>query len=82
MEVGLTLFIIFFVFLLMGIPLAICLGLSVIATFWYHDTLPLMAVAQRMYNGLDHFPLMAIPFFVLASGIMTYGGVSKRLINV
>ena len=81
MEVGLTLFFIFFIFLLMGIPLAICLGLSVIATFWYFDTLPLMAVAQRMYNGLDHFPLMAIPFFVLASGIMTYGGVSKRLIN-
>jgi len=81
MEVGLTLFIVFFVFLLMGIPLAICLGLSVIATFWYHDTLPLMAVAQRMYNGLDHFPLMAIPFFVLASGIMTSGGVSRRLIN-
>ncbi len=80
MEVGLTLFILFFVLLLMGIPLAICLGLSVIATFWYHDTLPLMAVAQRMYNGLDHFPLMAIPFFVLASGIMTSGGVSKRLI--
>ncbi|WP_457553951.1 TRAP transporter large permease [Desulfobacula sp.] len=82
MEVGLTLFIIFFVFLLMGIPLAICLGLSVIATFWCFETLPLMAVAQRMYNGLDHFPLMAIPFFILASGIMTYGGVSRRLINV
>lgn len=82
MEIGITLFIIFFVFLLMGIPLAICLGLSVIATFWYFETLPLMAVAQRMYNGLDHFPLMAIPFFILASGIMTYGGVSKRLINV
>ncbi len=82
MEVGLTLFVVFFVFLLMGIPLAICLGLSVIATFWYHDTLPLMAIAQRMYNGLDQFPLMAIPFFVLASGIMTYGGVSRRLITV
>lgn len=82
MEVGITLFIVFFIFLLMGIPLAICLGLSVLATFWYFDTLPLMAAAQRMYNGLDHFPLMAIPFFILASGIMTHGGVSKRLINV
>jgi C4-dicarboxylate transporter, DctM subunit len=81
MEIGLTLFIIFFLFLLMGIPLAICLGLSVIVTFWYHETLPLMAVAQRMYNGLDQFPLMAIPFFVLASGIMSSGGVSKRLIR-
>jgi C4-dicarboxylate transporter DctM subunit len=52
------------------------------ATFWYHETLPLMAVAQKLYNGLDHFALMAIPFFILASNIMTTGGVSKRLIDV
>lgn len=82
MGIGLTLFVIFFALLLLGTPLAICLGLSVIATFWIHDALPLMAVAQKMYNGLDHFPLMAIPFFILASSIMTQGGVSKRLIEV
>jgi len=73
-SLGLTLFVVFFVFLLMGMPLAICLGLSVIATFWYHETMPIMAVAQKLYNGLDHFPLMAIPFFVLASNIMSTGG--------
>jgi len=80
-SLGLTLFVVFFVFLLMGMPLAICLGLSVIATFWYHETMPIMAVAQKLYNGLDHFPLMAIPFFVLASNIMSTGGVSRRLID-
>jgi C4-dicarboxylate transporter, DctM subunit len=80
-SLGITLFVVFFVYLLIGMPLAICLGLSVIATFWYHDTLPLMAVAQKLYNGLDHFALMAIPFFILASNIMTTGGVSKRLID-
>ncbi|MGD8924258.1 MAG: TRAP transporter large permease subunit, partial [Syntrophobacterales bacterium] len=81
-SIGVTLFVVFFLFLLMGTPLAVCLGLSVIATFWYHESLPLMAVAQKLYNGLDHFPLMAIPFFVLASNIMATGGVSKRLIDV
>ena len=81
-SVGVTLFVVFFLFLLMGTPLAICLGLSVIATFWYHESLPLMAVAQKLYNGLDHFPLMAIPFFVLASNVMATGGVSRRLIDV
>lgn len=81
-SVGLTLFFVFFVFLLLGMPLAVCLGLSVIATFWWHESLPLMAVAQKLYNGIDHFPLMAIPFFVLASNIMSTGGVSKRLIEV
>jgi len=39
-------------------------------------------VAQKLYNGLDHFALMAIPFFILASNIMSSGGVSKRLIDV
>jgi C4-dicarboxylate transporter DctM subunit len=81
-SVGITLFVVFFVYLVLGMPLAICLGLSVITTFWYHETLPLMAVAQKLYNGLDHFALMAIPFFILASNIMSKGGVSKRLIDV
>ena len=80
-SVGITLFILFFIYMLLGMPLAICLGLSVMTTFWYHETLPLMAVAQKLYNGLDHFTLMAIPFFILASNIMTTGGVSKRLID-
>ena len=77
-----TLFLVFFALLLVGTPLAVCLGLSVMATFWWHESLPLMAAAQKLYNGLDHFPLMAIPFFVLASNIMTTGGVSKRLIDL
>lgn len=81
-SLGVTLFVVFFALLLMGMPLAVCLGLSVIATFWYHESIPLMAVAQKLYNGLDHFPLMAIPFFVLASNLMATGGVSRRLIDV
>ena len=81
-SIGITLFVVFFVYLVLGMPLAICLGLSVITTFWYHETLPLAAVAQKLYNGLDHFALMAIPFFILASNIMSSGGVSKRLIDV
>ncbi len=81
-SVALTLFVVFFALMLLGVPLAICLGLSVIVSFWWHESLPLMAVAQKLYNGLDHFPLMAIPFFVLASNIMATGGVSKRLIDV
>ncbi|MFH2034566.1 MAG: TRAP transporter large permease [Candidatus Margulisiibacteriota bacterium] len=80
-SLGITLFVVFFVYLVLGMPLAICLGLSVVTTFWYHETLPLMAVAQKLFNGLDHFTLMAIPFFILASNIMTVGGVSKRLID-
>jgi C4-dicarboxylate transporter DctM subunit len=81
-SLGITLFVVFFVYLVLGMPLAICLGLSVITTFWYHEALPLAAVAQKLYNGLDHFALMAIPFFILASNIMSKGGVSKRLIDV
>ena len=80
-SIGITLFVVFFLFLLLGTPLAVCLGMSVVVTFWYHETLPLMAVAQKLYNGIDHFTLMAIPFFILASNIMSTGGVSRRLID-
>ena len=80
-SIGITLFVVFFFFLLLGTPLAICLGMSVVVTFWHYETLPLMAVAQKLYNGIDHFTLMAIPFFILASNIMSTGGVSRRLID-
>lgn len=80
-SLGIMLFVVFFALLLLGVPLAVCLGLSVIITFWWTEAFPIMAVPQKLFNGLEHFPLMAIPFFVLASNIMSSGGVSQRLIK-
>lgn len=73
------LFISFAVLLFMSVPIAIALGVA--TTLAAISTgLPLALIVQRMIASNDSFPLMAIPFFMLAGNIMTYGGVSKRLV--
>ena len=70
-----------FVFLAVGMPIAWCmLGASVL-TILVDGSLPFTMVAQRLFNGCNVFPLLAIPAFVLAGDLMTQGGVSKRLVN-
>lgn len=71
----------FFLLLFLGVPIAFALGLSSLLGISLHDSLPLMSVAQRMFIALNSFPLMAIPFFILAGAIMQAGGMSKRLVN-
>ncbi len=78
----LTLFALLFLFLYLGVPIAISLGLSVLVAYALFVPLPLLSVAQKFYTSLDSFPLMAIPFFVLASNLMATGGVARRLISV
>ena len=74
------LFLSFFVFLILGIPIGICLGLSSICAILYSGT-SLTIVATNMYSGISKFLLLAIPFFVLSGNIMAKAGISKRLIN-
>ena len=62
-----VLFISFFIFLILGVPIAICLGLSSVCAILYSGT-SLTIVATNMYAGISKFLLLAIPFFVL-SGI-------------
>ena len=75
-----VLFISFFVFLIMGVPIAICLGLSSVCAILYSGT-SLTIVATNMYAGISKFLLLAIPFFVLSGNIMAKAGISKRLIR-
>jgi tripartite ATP-independent transporter DctM subunit len=62
-----------------GVPVAYALGLSALVGAWYVD-IPLEAVMIRISDGTDDFALLAIPFFVLAGGIMAEGGMAARLI--
>ena len=64
-----------------GVPIAYALGLSAIAAAWWVD-LPLAAVALKISDGTDNFALLAIPFFILAGGIMAEGGMAERLVNL
>jgi tripartite ATP-independent transporter DctM subunit len=71
----------FTVLCLMGMPVAYALGLAAIMAALYID-LPLEAIALKTSDGMDDFPLLAIPFFILAGGIMAEGGMAERIINL
>jgi len=77
MVIGILVFI---VCLLMGIPIAFCLGISSI-TILYTNNVSFMLIAQRMFTGIDVFPFMAIPFFVLAGELMNKSGITTRLVK-
>jgi C4-dicarboxylate transporter DctM subunit len=70
-----------FVFLLTGFPIALSLGIATVLFLYYGTTIPLTEVPRKMFTNLDSFPLMAVPFFILASNIFSVGGVANRLIN-
>jgi C4-dicarboxylate transporter DctM subunit len=75
-----TIFIAFFSLIIIGVPIAIALGLSSMITMMIHSHVPVMVLVQKAYSGLDSFTLMAIPFFILAGNVMSQGGVSTRLV--
>lgn len=68
--------------LLIGVPVAIALGLSALLAVWFGSDFDLIVVAQQIFVSLDSFPLMAVPFFILAGTLMEYSGISERLINL
>ena len=78
--ISVILFLSFFIFLLVGIPIGICLGLSAICAILYSGT-SLTIVATNMYSGISKFLLLAIPFFVLSGNIMAKAGISRRLVK-
>ncbi|MGH2317191.1 TRAP transporter large permease [Planococcus sp. SE5232] len=69
-----------FICLLIGVPIAIALGVSALTAIYFGTTLPLSIITQKAFTSLDSFPLLAIPFFMLAGILMGKGGVSKRLL--
>jgi tripartite ATP-independent transporter DctM subunit len=71
----------FVVLCLLGMPVAYSLGLAaVLAALWVD--IPLEAVMLKTSDGMDDFALLAIPFFILAGGIMAEGGMAERLVNL
>ncbi|MCP1677110.1 C4-dicarboxylate transporter DctM subunit [Natronocella acetinitrilica] len=71
-----------FTLLAVGFPIFIALLMAVMLFMTLNGAPNLGVVIQRMFSGVDSFPLMAIPFFILAGNLMSTGGLSKRLIRV
>ena len=72
----------FVVLCVIGVPIAISLGLSTLATIISADTLPIEYMAQVSFTSIDSFPIMAIPFFIAAGVFMGAGGLSRRLLSL
>jgi tripartite ATP-independent transporter DctM subunit len=66
----------------LGIPIAYSLLISGAALMWHLDMFDAQILAQNTINGADSFPLLAVPFFMLAGEIMNAGGLSRRIVNL
>ncbi len=66
----------------LGVPIAYALLLSGVALMWHLNMFDAQILAQNVINGADSFPLLAVPFFMLAGEIMNVGGLSKRIVNL
>ncbi|MDT3843094.1 MAG: TRAP transporter large permease [Bacillota bacterium] len=71
----------FVVLLMLTVPIGYAIGISSLIAIYYFSDIPLMIIAQKCITGVDSFPLLAIPFFMLAGNLMSSGGIAKRLVN-
>jgi len=76
-----ALFIMLLVFMLIGMPIAVALGLSSVLTILFFGQGSLAALALKLLNTADHFTLLSIPFFILSGTFMTTGGVARRMVH-
>jgi C4-dicarboxylate transporter, DctM subunit len=67
--------------MLTGMPISIALGLTVLTFLFFLTTVPIEAVALKLFTGIESFEIMAIPFFILAGNFLTHGGVARRMIR-
>src|SRR5690606_3464141 len=65
-----------------GIPISFALMLSAVALMLMMGNLDAQILAQRLVNGADSYPLMAIPFFLIAGELMNAGGLSRRIVQM
>ena len=72
---------VFAILLLIGTPIAFGLGITGVIGFLVSDPDLMRIIPQRMYSGVDSFPLMAVPFFVLAGELMGTSGILRRLVR-
>ena len=71
-----ALFIVFVVGLMVGLPIALAMGGAGLVALTVEGKLSLLSVPQRFFDGINSFPLMAVPFFILAADLMTASGIT------
>ena len=73
--------VVFFAVLALGAPVAVAMGITGAVAVAMLGDLPLEVIAQRFVTGVDSFPLLAVPFFILAGALMNTGGTTQRLVG-
>lgn len=76
------LFIAFVILLLIGVPIAVSLGIASVLAIFFGSHMPLLLLPQKIFNGVNSFPFMAIPLFLLAGNIMAEAKISDRLVGL
>lgn len=71
----------FFLTLMIGVPIAFCLALASLVALLLIGDIPLHLIPQRMFTGMDSFPIMAVPFFILAGDLMNSAGITQRIVR-
>jgi len=74
-------FALLFFFFVVRMPIAFAMGLSASLVMFFVYNVPMTVVVQQMFTSNDSFPLLAVPFFMLAGALMESGGISRRLVN-
>ena len=65
-----------------GVPIGIAVGVSTAVTMYLTSNVPLISISQNAFTALDSFPLLAVPLFILSGNLMSYGGISRRLVRL
>ena len=78
---AILIFALLFLFMMMGAPMAIALGASTVITLVTTTSLGITTIATACFSGLDSFPLLAVPFFILAGNLMKFGGLSNKILE-
>ena len=71
----------FLLFMGAGVPVAIAMAAASLAYILMAGNLPPFVVVHRMVSGIDSFPLLAVPFFILAGNLMNNAGITTRIYN-
>ena len=79
---ALLLFGLLVLFISLSVPIGVTIGLATAICLAATTNIPLILIAQKSVTGLDSFPLLAIPYFILAGALMLEGGISKRLVDL
>lgn len=78
---GIVLILVFAVFLVMGVPIAVAMAFSSMSVILMFDSYSTLAMVHKLITGVDSYILIAIPFFILAGEIMNTGGITNRIFN-